>query len=138
MREIKMVQTNAAVAASSELHPYTVMDQVIDQLATRGAREGKYGRAVLRVTHDGRNLGHVRMRSIVSDGFRIAFYGLWFSLDDRDIRTARPIVSSYGTVVGVDLDTIYGTIRIDAPPGLAVPNHRRARRQAFRPSRTAR
>lgn len=133
-----MTQPNVAVTANSDLHPYTVMDQVIDQLATRGAREGKYGRAVLRVTHDGRNLGPVRMRTIVSDGFRIAFYGLWFSLDERDIRAARPIVSSYGTVVGVDLDTTYGTIRVDAPPGLGVPNRRRARRQAFRPSRTVR
>lgn len=132
-----MQQSNAA-AESAELHPYTVMDRVIDQLATRGAREGKYGRAVLRVTHDGRNLGPVRMRTIVSDGFRIAFYGLWFSLDERDIRSARPIVSSYGTVVGVDIDTTFGMIRVDAPPGLRVPNRRRARRQAFRPSRSGR
>lgn len=132
------MQSNTAAVADPDLHPYAIMDRVIDQLATRGAREGKYGRAVLRVTHDGRNLGPVRMRTIVSDGFRIAFYGLWFSLDEQDIRSARPIVSSYGTVVGVDIDTTFGTIRVDAPPGLRVPNSRRARRQAFRPSRSGR
>ena len=123
--------------AAYDSSPYGILDGALNDMSLRGAREGRQSRAVLRAALNGRVLGHTRMRSIVNEGDRFKFYSLWFSLHEEHVLAARRIVSGQGVLAAVEVDTPFGTVRFDCPPGLRAPSRSRAKRQAARPSRKA-
>lgn len=92
----------------------------------------------MRAFQKGRPLGHFRMRSVVNEGDRFKFYSLAFFLDEQDILSARRLTSSYGVLTGVEIETPYGMMRFDAPPGLRYPSRGRSHRQHVRPSNVIR
>ncbi|RZK78717.1 MAG: hypothetical protein EOO66_30690 [Methylobacterium sp.] len=132
-----MTYTPAVSQQAYDESPYGILDAALDEMSKRGAREGRQGGAVLRVRLNGRNLGHMRMRSVVNEGDRFKFYGLSFRLDIEDVISARRIVSGNGVLAAVEVVTTHGTIRFDAPPGLRAPSRGRSRRQNTRPVRSA-
>ncbi len=128
-----MTYTPAASQEAYDASPYGILDNALDQMSSRGARDGKQGRAVLRVRLEGRVIGHMRMRTVVNEGDRMKFYGLSFALDVDDIVSARRIVSRNGVLAGVEIRTTRTTVLFDAPPGLRAPSRTRSRRQGRRP-----
>lgn len=133
MRKSKMTYVPAESKNAYDASPYGILDNALDEISKRCAREGSQGRAVLRVRANGRNLGHMRMRTVVNEGDRFKFYGLFFSLDIEDIVSTRRIVSRSGTLTGVEVSTKRTTLVFDAPPGLREPSPARVRRRRARP-----
>ena len=123
-----------------DTHPFDAFRERLDGLVVRVAHGRCRDHVVIRVRHNGAILGHTRMRSVVEEACgeptdQIKFYGLRFFLPMSGFRSVLPIRSRRGTLVGVEADTDWGTISIDAPPGLRAPSGRRARVQNARRTR---
>jgi hypothetical protein len=120
-----------------DTHPFDTFREHLDSLVERVAPGGRRSHAVIRVRHNGTILGHTRMRAVVEEACgeptdRIKFYGLHFFLPIDGFRSSRPIHSACGTLVGVEVETDWGTVSIDAAPGLRAPSRRRTRARNMR------